>query len=556
MDTATQKNKNKIVNISSFLQQHAGTQPFKRAVVYPEGRDTNDRLAYTQLTFRQLDQESDCMASGLGDVGVTHCTRVVLVVKPGLVFFSLIYALFKQGAIPILVDPAMGLKGILECLKLAKPDVFIGLPQIHLLRIIFPGYFKTVKTHITIGQRLFLKSFSLNQLLKVPWKRHVIPEPYEDDAALLIYTKDSKGQTKGAAYSYGNLVSQAREITSHFNITEHDINLSTIPLFSILYPALGVTAIVPVIDKAGKKSSDSWENIETLIDQGVTSLVLAPAHLHQTAQYIKENKISVSSLKRVISVGEPLNPSQIEHIASHLSEDAEVHALYCTGDAAPITWIDNKEIHEDTKELSEKGFGNCIGRPVVKNNVNLIKITDDPIEQWSEDLVVSRGDTGEIVVKLGLVSDNECSIPEQNTLDKIHEADNVWLRTGDLGWMDKGDRIWYCGKKHQRIITQNATLFTIPCETIFNTHKSVSQSTIVGVGPIGGKKPVICVELEKENMLSKEEIEEELLALAKKYIITKHIDTVLFPISMPMHNEHSLDPVREKLTAWAEKQLK
>ncbi len=556
MDTSTQTSEYNTVNISSLLQQHAHLQPFKRAVMYPESRDANDRAAYTQLTFRQLDQESDCMASGLGDIGVIRGTKVVLMARPGLVFFSLIYALFKKGAIPILVDPAMGVKGILACLKLAKPEVFIGTPQSHLLRIIFPGYFKKIKIYISLGQRLFLKGFSLNQLLKVPWKRQVIQETHEDDAALVIYTKDSEGQINGAAYSHGNLVSQTGEVKSHFSINEHDINMSAVPLYSILGPALGVTAIIPAMDEAGKKLSDPWDIIETVIDQGVTSMVSSPAHLQQMTQYIRENKIRVTSLKRVISMGEPLNPSQIEHFASHLSEDTEIHTLYCIRDAVPITWIDSNEIHEDTKELSEKGFGNCIGRPFVKSNVNLIEITDESIEQWSDDLIISRGDTGEIVVKQGLVSDNECNMPEQNTMDKIPEGDYVWLRTGDLGWMDKEERIWYCGKKHQRIITQDTTLFTIPCETIFNTHKSVSQSTMVGIGPVGEKKPVLCIELEEENILSKEEVEEELLILAKKYIITKHIDTVLFPSSMPMDNGYSLDPVREKLTIWAEKQLK
>ena len=47
----------------------ARSQPYKRAVVCPSGRDAEGRVAYTHLTFRQLDIESDCLARGLDDAG-------------------------------------------------------------------------------------------------------------------------------------------------------------------------------------------------------------------------------------------------------------------------------------------------------------------------------------------------------------------------------------------------------------------------------------------------------------------------------------------------------
>ena len=86
-------------------------------------------------------------------------------------------------------------------------------------------------------------------------------------------------------------------------------------------------------------------------------------------------------------------------------------------------------------------------------------------------------------------------IPRQRHLAKIKEDGEIRHRMGDLGWMDDKGRIWFCGRKSHRVITADGTLFTIPCEAIFNTHPAVFRSALVGVGPPHQQKPVICIEL-------------------------------------------------------------
>ncbi|MCP4370695.1 MAG: AMP-binding protein, partial [Deltaproteobacteria bacterium] len=98
------ENKN-IINISSYLRKMAKKFPFKRAVVCSAGRDKYNRTAYTHLTFHQLDQESDRMAHSLERIGIGRGIRTILMVKPSLNFFIIIFALFKTGAVPVVVDP-------------------------------------------------------------------------------------------------------------------------------------------------------------------------------------------------------------------------------------------------------------------------------------------------------------------------------------------------------------------------------------------------------------------------------------------------------------------
>ena len=87
-------------------------------------------------TYKQLDEVSNKIANGLEAFGITKGTRTVLMVKPGLDFFALVFALFKLEAILVAVDPGMGIKNLGKCLAEAEPEAFIGVGTAHLARII------------------------------------------------------------------------------------------------------------------------------------------------------------------------------------------------------------------------------------------------------------------------------------------------------------------------------------------------------------------------------------------------------------------------------------
>jgi acyl-coenzyme A synthetase/AMP-(fatty) acid ligase len=127
---------------------------------------------------------------------------------------------------------------------------------------------------------------------------------------------------------------------------------------------------------------------------------------------------------------------------------------------------------------------------------------------------------------------------------------------GDLGWLDKKGRIWFCGRKGHRVVTVAATLFTIPCEAIFNNHPRVFRSALIGIGTPGKQRPVMCIELEPGDKGSgKKALEQELLELAQTSPITQPIRTILFHRSFPVDIRHNSKIFREKLTVWAEKRL-
>jgi acyl-CoA synthetase (AMP-forming)/AMP-acid ligase II len=553
----TDHNNTDFVNIATYLNRTAQTHPYKRAVVYPAGRDKYGRVTYTHLTFLQLDRESDYLAHGLEAAGITRGIRTVLMVRPSIEFFALIFAIFKTGAVPVVVDPGMGIRRMLACFKSTRPQAFIGIPLAHVVRTVFPGFFKTVKTWITVGRRWFWGGRTLKQIRYSHAGPYTITKTGRHDSAAVLFTTGSTGPAKGAVYTHGNFDAQLKQIKTHLGMAPDEIDLSTFPLFALFYPALGVTSVIPDMDPTRPALVNPERIIEAIENLGVTNMFASPALLNRVGGYGKKNAIKLPTLKRVISAGAPVSADNIEQFSALLTENAEIHTPYGATEAVPIISIKSKEILNETRQLSEKAFGICIGRPINDIDIRIIKIMDEPIDQWTEDLLVSPGDVGEITVKGELVSRQYFENHAANRLGKIKDGDDIIHRMGDVGWIDQKGRIWFCGRKSHRVVTAARTLFTIPCESLFNRHPQVFRSALVGIGPSGRQEPLICIELHKTDAgQNRDLLKDELLQIAAANELTQSIKTILFHKSFPVDIRHNSKIFREKLARWAEKKLK
>ncbi|MFQ5485501.1 MAG: fatty acid CoA ligase family protein, partial [Desulfobacterales bacterium] len=467
MQREKMKSISKTVNVSSHLIRMADVSPYKHAVVCHAGRDNHGQAFFSHLTFQQLNRQSDILAHGLEKSGIKRGSKTILMVKPSLEFFSLIFAIFKVGAIPVVVDPGMGVRRMIECFKSTDPEAFIGISIAHVIRTLYPNFFNTVTTRITVGRRWFWGGPTLNHLLQCPWKPYAVADTGRDETAAILFTTGSTGPAKGAVYTHGNFEAQLEQIKTHLNMSSDEIDLSTFPLFALFYPALGITAVIPDMDPTRPARVNPDRIIEAVNNLGVTNMFASPALLNRVGRYGKQKGIKLPSLKRVISAGAPVYADNIDQFRALLCSDAEIHTPYGATEAVPIVSITCKEILSETRQLSEQGYGVCIGRPINNIDVRIIKISDDSITTWSDDLVVPRNDIGEIIVKGALVSRQYFGNPDADALAKIKQEDEIWHRMGDLGWMDKKGRIWFCGRKSHRVISENRTFFTINSSLIY-----------------------------------------------------------------------------------------
>jgi len=550
------------LNISTYLKDNALQFPDKKAIIYPVGKNKDGSIKYDHKTYYDLDKESDQLASGFETAGIKKGSKTIFLVKPGPDLFSITFALFKVGAIPVIVDPGLGVKRMLHCYNAVNAEAFIGIKRAHILRILFFRHFKSVKTWITVGRRLFWSGFTLKKLFNKSIESYYPAETLPNELALINFTTGSTGPAKGVEYSHTMVNEELKSLKKHFYRNKDEIDLATLSLFALYDILAGITAVLPEIDPTKPAFVEPANIIDPINHYKATIMFASPALLNKVGKFGAENKIKLPSMKAVYSGGAPVTLSIMERFQSLLIDDASILTTYGSSEALPISLIDSKVLFTQCKEKTVNGKGTCIGKPLDNLEVRIIKITDEPIKNWSENLSLPMNTVGEIIIKGKIVSESYYQNQEANAYSKIKDSNEIWHRMGDLGSLDDEGKLWFCGRKKHRVCTGDNVLFSVQCEGIFNDHPDVLRSALVGIGPIENQTPIICIELDNEDSkiknqnISYEKIREELLNIAQSHEITREITNILFHDSFPVDIRHNAKIGREQLALWAEKKIK
>ncbi|MCZ6697980.1 MAG: fatty acid CoA ligase family protein [Planctomycetota bacterium] len=541
-----------LINVAGQLSRMAREHPDVPAIVWRSRAGT-----YTRVTFVELNAEVDRYAHGLSAAEVVRGTRTIVMVRPKYEFFVLTFALLKIGAVPALIDPGMGWRNVVACLSGIQAEAFIGIPLAQVLRVLNRRAFRSVRTVVTVGRRWCWGGLRMEDV------RSASAEPFEavrsqaDDPAAILFTSGSTGPAKGVLYRHGMFAAQVRILREHFGVQPGEVDLPTFPLFALFDPALGMTAVLPEMDPTRPASVDPEKIVSAIRDQGVTHTFGSPALLNRVGRYVADNGVKLPTLRRVISAGAPVPPIVLERFAKALDGDARIYTPYGATEALPVASIDHREILGETAAQSARGAGTCVGRPVSEMDVRIIRISDDPIVEWFDDLEMPAGEIGEIVVKGPVVTREYYAAPRATELAKIRDGDSVWHRMGDVGRFDGQGRLWFCGRKAHRVETEFGTSFSVPCEAIFNQHPRVFRSALVGVGKRPRQRPVMCIELESgEEHPDQNTLCEELSERARSNPLTQHIKTILIHPSFPVDIRHNAKIFREKLAVWATEQIR
>ena len=544
-------------NIASVLPRMAAERGEQIAMRCPGSCGIDGFARYDlALSYRDLDNRSDAIAAGLRAFGISRGTRTVVMVRPSPEFFLLMFALFKLGAVPVLVDPGIDKRALKQCLDEAKPEAFIGIPLAHAARIAL-GWAKSARIHITTGRLACLTNATLAQVEAAGAHAGAqLADTAPDEIAAILFTSGSTGVPKGVVYRHRHFVAQIEMLRTAFGIEPGGIDLPTFPPFALFDPALGLTSIIPDMDPTRPAQADPRKLIAAIERFGITQLFGSPALVEVLARHAT----ALPTIKRVTSAGAPVPPDVVTKMRALLPADAQLWTPYGATECLPVAAIEGREL-ETTRELTERGAGTCVGRPVPPNEVRIIRVDDDAIAMWADDLVVVGGLVGEITVIGPSTTDAYFNRDAATRLAKIHEAhpdgsQRIVHRMGDLGYFDRDGRLWFCGRKSQRVVTAGTTLCTEQIEPVFNTHPDVRRSALVGIGTHGAQLPVLCVELHTgigKNQHTR--IADELRHIADGFVHTAKVDRFLFHPKFPVDIRHNAKIGREKLAMWAARQL-
>jgi acyl-CoA synthetase (AMP-forming)/AMP-acid ligase II len=540
-------------NIAASLPRLARERPDQVAMRCPGRRGRHD----VTLTYAQLDARSDAIAAGLAARGIMRGTRTVVMLRPTPAFFLVMFALFKSGAVPVLVDPGIDKRALRTCLDEARPQAFIGIPLAHAARAAL-GWARTARLRITTAARPWLADATLRQIERdgaaaPPQTVHTDP----DDVAAILFTSGSTGVPKGVVYRHRHLLAQVAMLRDAFSISAGGIDMPTFPPFALFDPALGLTSIIPDMDPTRPARADPRKLVQAIERFGVDQLFGSPALIAVLARH----GAALPTLRTVTSAGAPVPADVVSAIRALLSDDARFWTPYGATECLPVSVIEGRELLL-TRERSEQGGGTCVGPPVPPNLVRIIAIDDGAIPLWSDALLVKAGQVGEITVAGPSTTDSYFNRDAATRLAKIREpladgGERIVHRMGDLGYLDQDGMLWFCGRKSQRVIVDAATtLCTEQVEPVFNTHPDVRRTALVGIGERAAQRPVLCVEL-RDGIARGEHarIAAELRHISEGFVHTACLDTFLFHPGFPVDIRHNAKIGREKLAIWAARRL-
>jgi len=499
------------------------------------------------VSFKELEAEISLLASGLAAAGIQPGMRVALMVPPSVEFAALTFALFRAGAVVVLIDPGIGIPAMKTCLAEARPEAFIGVPKAQAARILLRWAKDSVHTVITVGPRLFWGGLTLERVRGLAGAQ---PLPRSGDTAAILFTSGSTGVPKGAVYTHAMFSAQAEMLKEYFHIEPGFFSVPTFPLFALFDLALGLTTVLPEMDFTRPASVDPSMLSVLISKYGAVQLFGSPALLDTLGRYGEQSKTRLDSLKRVISCGAPVSDGVIARIKKMIPAGTQVYTPYGATEALPVACISG-----DERAALPRGPGVCVGPPWPGVEASIIKISDEPIAAWSDQLLLPDGEIGELAVKGPTVSPSYFGREASTSLAKIRGSNGeIYHRMGDCGWKDAEGRLWFCGRKSHRVETAEGTLFTIPCEAVFNAHPRVRRTALAGAGPAGRQTPVLFVELEK-GAQGGPALTQELLALGAAQEHTRNIKDIFYHPGFPVDIRHNAKISREKLAELAAEKL-
>jgi malonyl-CoA/methylmalonyl-CoA synthetase len=436
----------------------------------------------TEITYLELDQDSNRLANTFLDSGIRKGDRVILYLPKSLIFVIAHLALQKIGAIAVPLNPGFRKSEMSYLVEDADAKLVItGPEQEKIIGEIDPALSTIVIHPETPYQAIdFFRSAS-----NVQPQVELNPE----DPGLIIYTSGTTGKPKGAVLTQKNLVHDARNIIRIWEIAESDVLCHALPLFHVhglcfaLHTALMAGAHVrmlaefspaKVMDMLAKKKGE----------YACTLFMAVPAMYGKLMGYIEGKKLDFSHIRLWTSGSAPLLVKDFRRIEKLFGkEPVEREGMSETG----------MNFSNPVRDRRKPG---SIGFPLPNLEVRIV----DP----DTFVDVEPGQEGEIWLKGPAVTPGYWRKP-QETAQAFQEG---WFRSGDLGKVDEGGYYYLTDRIKHIIISGGENISPKEIERVINQLEGVVESSVVGIpDEKWGEKVVAAVVRRPDAKITTQEIQ-------------------------------------------------
>lgn len=424
----------------------------------------------TDYTFSDLDHESNRVANALAALGVAPQDRVfIFLPKQAEVFFTFLGALKIQAIVCILFSN-FGKEAVFERMADAGAKVLVTKQSLfNKLRDNLnelPTLEKVILTDLPEHQDEKVLSYA--RLMKDASEEFALPETLPETPSVLHYTSGSTGKPKGVLHVHSSLPYQIQTMEDIFQLNPDDIYWCTADqawVTGVTYGIIGPWAKgITQVHYTGKFDAVDWFNL--LEQEKITVWYTAPTALRMLIQDEARiiDRYALPDLKRVYSVGEPLNPEIIAWVRRVVKRE-----IY-------DTWFQTETgaIMVSNRPGLEVRPGS-MGKPVQGTQAFVLAEDYSPLgPDQPGSLCLKKGWTSMFRTYLNM---------EQQYRSKFH---GDYYNTGDQAKLDADGYFWFIGRNDDVINTSGHLVGPFEVESVL-----LEMDEVVDVAVIGAPDPML-----------------------------------------------------------------
>jgi acyl-CoA synthetase (AMP-forming)/AMP-acid ligase II len=363
-----------------------------------------------------------------------------------------------------------------------------------------------------------------------------------DTLAAVLFTSGSTGAPKGVCYTHGMFDAQIELVRSTYGIVPGETDMAMLPLFALFNPALGTTTVTPLLDPSRPLAADPAPLVAALLSEKVTCSFGSPAIWSKVADHCEARGIELPDLRRLLIAGAPVSGELLAKLRA-IAPNCVIHTPYGATECLPVTTIAADELWGVARELALLGQGTCVGRAVSGVEIRVIKEVDGSIATLGDTKLCAAGEIGEIIATGPSVTREYDGLPEATRAAKIADGDRIWHRMGDLGALDSSGRLFFLGRRVEKVRTPEGDLPTESIEPAFRQHPHVFRCALIGIGVTPRQTGALVVEPRSghfpETEAARARFIKELRELARINPQADRIREIVFQRALPVDVRHN-----------------